>query len=289
MLDLQRFGVVSNPKFSLAQHDPGASPGSKNRPQANAVLRKLKKELIELQQRLYANGEHGLVLVLQALDAGGKDGTIRTVLSGLNPQGVNVTSFKAPSAVESRHDYLWRIHQAVPARGQFTVFNRSHYEDVAVVRVHQEQFLPEWARRRKRLWPERFEQINNFEKALTQNNIYLVKVFLNISREEQQQRMGKRLRNPAKNWKFCPADLAESERWDDYQSAFEQAFRATGTPWAPWYIVPADKKWYRNVVVAQLLVEKLRALKLKYPKADPELLKKTSVGGPSEKRTGSDN
>jgi PPK2 family polyphosphate:nucleotide phosphotransferase len=272
MLDLRRYEVRDDPKFSLKRHDADTNEGLANREQAEATLHKLKKQLIEQQQRLYANGEHGILLVLQALDAGGKDGTIRTVLSGINPQGTHVSSFKAPSAVEANHDYLWRIHHSAPARGRFVIFNRSHYEDVVVARVHQEQLLPGWAKRRKNLWEERYEQINNFEKLLSQNNIVVVKCFLHISKDEQKRRLEKRLQDPSKNWKFSAGDLAEREHWDDYQHTFEQAFRATGTKCAPWYIIPSNKKWYRNVVIAQLLVEKLRALKLKYPESDPEVL-----------------
>lgn len=277
MLDLRQFEVADNSRFALRKFDPDATPGLKDREAAEALIAKLKKKIIELQQRMFANGEHGLLLVLQALDAGGKDGTIRSVLSGVNPQGVHVSSFKAPSAVEANHDYLWRIHRSAPARGRFVIFNRSHYEDVVVARVHADQLLPEWAKKRKRLWEERYEQINNFEKLLIENNIVVIKCFLNISRDEQKRRLEKRLSDPAKNWKFSAADLAERQHWDDYQKAFEQAFRATGTGQAPWHIVPANKKWYRNAVIAQLIVEKLSALKMKYPKSDPEALAKIVI------------
>ncbi len=277
MINLKQFEVVRDPKFSLARHDPAATPGVRDRAQAADLLAKYKQQLIEQQRRLYADGQHGLLLVLQAMDGGGKDGTIRSVLSGVNPQGVRVTSFKVPSLDEAKHDFLWRVHAATPARGEFGVFNRSHYEEVIVAKVHADQLLPAWAAGRKGLWQERYQQINDFEKLLSHNNILVVKCFLHISREEQKQRMEKRLSNPAKNWKFSAGDLAERERWDDYMHAYEEAFRATATHTAPWYVIPSDKKWYRNAVVARLLTSKLDALKLKYPVADADALAKLAI------------
>jgi PPK2 family polyphosphate:nucleotide phosphotransferase len=198
-------------------------------------------------------------------------------MSGVNPQGCHVSSFKVPSAVEANHDFLWRIHHSAPARGRFVIFNRSHYEDVIVVRVHADTILPEWAKRRKNLWEERYEQINNFEKMLTQNNIAIVKCYLHISKDEQKKRLEARLDDTSKNWKFDHGDLSERQHWDDYMDAYEKALRATSTDWAPWHVIPANCKWYRNLLLGELLVETLKDLKLKYPKADPELLKDVRI------------
>ena len=210
---------------------------------------------------MYAQGSHRVLVVLQAMDAGGKDGTIRVVFDGVNPQGVRVASFKKPSEVELAHDYLWRCHAEVPASGELVIFNRSHYEDVLVVRVHE--FVPE-AR-----WRRRYQHIRNFEELLTDEGTTIVKVFLHISKDEQATRLQERIDDPTKRWKFAKADLAERARWDDYQKAFEEALSETSTKAAPWYVVPADRNWFRNLVVAEILVETLEGLKLAYPPAEP--------------------
>lgn len=272
-MDLDRYCVADGKNWKLKDHNPDDTDGFADRAAGEAHMAKLKDELIELERRLYASAEHGILLVLQALDAGGKDGTIRSIFSGLNPQGIHVSSFKAPSPVEMAHDYLWRIHHSVPARGRMVIFNRSHYEEVVVVRVHADKLLPAWARERPKLWEERFESINDFEKHLTRNNITIVKCFLNISKGEQKKRIEKRLNDPKRNWKFSPSDLAERAHWEDYMEAFEQSFKHTGTKHAPWYVIPSNNKWFRNVVITELLVRKLRKLNLQYPKADPETLK----------------
>mgnify|MGYP006287183141 CR=1 FL=1 len=261
-----------NGDWMIRNHDAAQTGGVKNKQEGRKRLHALKEELIELQRRLHAQEHYGLLLVLQAMDAGGKDGTVRHVMSGVNPQGCRISSFKAPSAVERNHDFLWRIHFSSPARGHIRIFNRSHYEDVVIARIHADKLLPEWARRRKNLWHERFEQIRNFERLLVQNNILVVKCFLNISKEEQKRRLERRLADPARNWKFDQADLDERQHWDHYMRTYEDVFKQTTTKQAPWYIIPADKKWYRNVVVAELLVQTLRKLKLAYPVADPEKL-----------------
>lgn len=214
----------------------------------------------ELQQVLYASGTHRLLVVLQAMDAAGKDGTIRAVFTGVNPQGTTVTSFKQPTEAELAHDYLWRVHRHVPGDGEIAIFNRSHYEDVLVVRVHG--LVPE-AR-----WQRRYDHINAFERMLADEGTTIVKLFLHISPEEQAIRFQERLDDPTKRWKFRRGDLAERERWDDYRHAYQDAIARTSTEHAPWYIVPADRNWYRNLVVAQILVDTLEALDLRYP--DPE-------------------
>lgn len=276
MKSIDRFRVSGHDGWSLAQVDPAGTPDCADKTEAMARLEKLRLELIELQDKLYAGTEYGFLLVLQGLDAAGKDGTIRHVMSGVNPQGCHVSSFKVPSTVEANHDFLWRIHHSVPARGRFVIFNRSHYEDVVAVRVHSDK-LPEWARKRKDLWKERFAQINNFEQHLAQNNIVLVKCFLHISKDEQKARLERRLSDPARNWKFSAADTVERKLWDEYMKAYDDALHHTSTEWAPWYVVPANKKWYRNLVVAELIVGTLKKLKLSYPKADPETLKNIRI------------
>ncbi len=213
--------------------------------------------IAELQNRLYAEGKQALLIVLQATDTGGKDSTIRKVLGPINPQGVEVTSFKAPSSVELAHDYLWRIHQAVPAKGMIGVFNRSHYEDVLIVRVHN------LAPRDK--VEQRYDQINEFERHLAENDVTILKFFLHISKDEQKERLQARLDDPSKHWKFNPNDLKERKRWDEYEEAFELALSRCSTKHAPWFVIPADRKWYRNAVIARIIRRTLEAMDPQYP------------------------
>lgn len=215
------------------------------------------KRLSELQELLYASGTHALLVVFQAMDGGGKDGAIDHVFSGVNPQGCVVTSFKVPSTEEQSHDFLWRIHKAAPARGMIGIFNRSHYESVLVERVRK--LAP------KEVWSARYESINDFERLLANEGTTILKFFLHISWEEQKRRMEARLKDPRKNWKFSPADLKERRRWDDYMEAYEDALHKCSTKSAPWYIVPADHKWYRNWVVSDTIVRAIKQLKLSYP------------------------
>lgn len=251
----------------LKRREPDATPGFRDKAEAEQTLEKNIKRLANLQFRLYAEQKHALLVVLQGIDAGGKDGTVRHVMSGLNPQSCKVTSFKVPSAEERAHHFLWRIEKAVPARGEIGIFNRSHYEDVLAVRVHK--LVP------KPVWSERYEQINAFEKLLTDNNVTIVKFFLHISKDEQKQRLEARLQDPDKNWKFTPSDLAERKRWNDYMEAFEDALTKCSTPWAPWYVIPANKKWFRNLAVSQILVETLEEINPRFPKPafDPAKLR----------------
>jgi PPK2 family polyphosphate:nucleotide phosphotransferase len=229
--------------------------------------------LADYQARLAAQGTHGVLLCLQALDAAGKDGTIRHVMSGVNPQGVHVSSFKVPSAEELDHDYLWRYASRLPARGEIGIFNRSHYEEVLVVRVHPEfldrQKLPGQAKG-KGIWDRRYREINDWERYLTDNGFKIIKIFLNISKPEQRARFLKRIDVPEKNWKFSMADIRERERWDDYQQAFSQMLSATSTSWAPWYVVPADRKWYARICAAAVLVHTLMAINPQYPTVSGE-------------------
>ena len=236
-----------------------ATPGLKGKPDVETLLRKNAEKMAVLQYLMYAENKRSLLVVLQAMDTGGKDGTVRHVMTGLNPTGMVVKSFKVPSAEELDHDYLWRIHQAVPGRGDFGIFNRSHYEDVIVVRVHD--LVP------RPVWKKRYEQINAFEKHLTENNVTILKFFLHISREEQKRRIEDRMKDPAKRWKLSPTDFKEREYWDDYQEAYEDVLNQCSTAWAPWYVIPADKKWFRNLAVAEIMLETLESMKMKFPKA----------------------
>ncbi|MFF0201187.1 polyphosphate kinase 2 family protein [Streptomyces sp. NPDC005017] len=248
--------------------DPRDKGGLRKR-EGVELLRSGVELLAEYQQRLAAQDTYGVLMCLQALDAGGKDGTIRHVMSGVNPQGVRVSSFKVPSAEELGHDYLWRYARRLPARGDIAIFNRSHYEEVLVVRVHPEllvrQRLPGLVEGAK-FWKQRYREINHWERYLTDNGFRVVKIFLNLSKEEQRTRFLKRLDLPEKNWKFSAADVRERRYWDDYQHAFSEMLSATSTRWAPWYVVPADHKWYARVCTAAVLAHTLMDIDPQYPK-----------------------
>lgn len=242
----------------LAEIDPddrSAFDGGKR--EAKDRFGDLVDELDDLQQRLYAESKQRLLVVLQARDAGGKDGTIRDVFGDLNPQGVKVTSFKKPTPAELARDYLWRVHEHVPADGEIAVFNRSHYEDVLVVRVHD--LVPE------ERWRKRYEHITAFEKMLADEGTTIVKIYLHISKDEQRERLQERIDIPRKRWKFNPDDVSKRRHWDDYDRAFEEMLERTSVPWAPWYVVPANRNWYRNLVVATILTDTLRGLDMRYP------------------------
>jgi len=228
--------------------------------EAEAHYLVLQARLKKLQERFYAANSHALLLLLQGMDTSGKDGTIKKVVDAVDPQGVHLASFKAPTAEELAHDFLWRIHQQVPAKGQIGIFNRSHYEDVLIVRVRS--FVPE------NIWRRRYEQINNFEKNLADTGTIIIKVMLHISKAEQKARLEARLADPEKRWKFNPGDLKEREKWDDYQEAYEAALEKCSHPHAPWYVIPADRKWYRNWAITQLLVNALEKLNPKFPQID---------------------
>lgn len=257
--------VEPGTRIRLKDVDPDDTGSLRSKERARARLAKDLEELRRLQYLLYADGTRAVLVVIQAMDTGGKDGVIRHVMSGLNPAGCVVTSFKVPSSEELAHDYLWRIHKAVPALGMIGVFNRSHYEDVLVVRVHH--LVPE------AVWRGRYRQINDFERMLAENGVSILKVYLHISKEEQAERLRARIDDPAKNWKFSMGDLEERKRWKDYMDAFEDAIHECSTPWAPWHVVPANKKWSRDAAVARLLREHLEALDLKTPKPRADLSK----------------
>ena len=256
----EQFRAEPGKKVDLSDHDPGYRRDFDGRKEAKSALKKNVERLRELQYLLYAEDRRALLIVLQAMDAGGKDGTIRRVMGPINPQGCRVTSFKAPSDEELAHDYLWRVHKAVPRRGMIGVFNRSHYEDVLVVRVRELVA--------KSVWSKRYEHINAFEKLLADNDVHILKFFLHISRAEQLERFKKRLEDPRKQWKANPQDFEERKLWDDYMRAYEDALTKCSTEHAPWFIIPSDCKWYRNLVVSQIIVETLEGLDMKLPEAE---------------------
>jgi len=254
--------VAPGSGVKLAGIDPANTHGIRKAEAAGRLAKNLER-LSELQYLLYAESRRALLVVLQGIDAGGKDGTVRHVMSGLNPQGVSVTSFKVPEGAEKRHDYLWRVHQAVPEWGQIGIFNRSHYEDVLVVRVHN--LVPE------AVWSKRYRQINDFERTLSENGVVILKFLLYISKEEQAARFRVRLKDKTREWKFSPADAKERKYWDRYIEAYEEVLRKCATPWAPWYAIPANKKWFRNLAVSQVIVDALERMDLKYPKPAADL------------------
>jgi PPK2 family polyphosphate:nucleotide phosphotransferase len=273
---IRRFRIDKPEKFRLADFDPADTCGlDVEKDEAKAMLADGVERLAALQEKLYAQDRWAVLAVFQAMDAAGKDGAIKHVMSGVNPQGVQVHSFKAPSHEELDHDFLWRIAKALPERGRIGIFNRSHYEEVLVVRAHPEflarQRLP--AAAMKGIWEERFKSIREFERHLARNGVLVLKFFLHVSKEEQRQRFLARLEEPGKRWKFAMGDVAERRLWDKYMHAYEDAIRETSRPEAPWYVVPADKKWFARLVIAEAMVEAIEGLKLEFPKVDGAALK----------------
>jgi PPK2 family polyphosphate:nucleotide phosphotransferase len=274
---IELFRVPAGKKFRLKDHNPGwkqteefeelGKDALKER--AKQLLDKNLAELAEAQSLLYADDRYAVLIVLQAMDAAGKDGTIKHVMSGVNPQGCQVFSFKKPTAEELDHTFLWRYMRCVPERGRIGIFNRSYYEDVLVVKVHPELIGRQLPREKekvgKKFWEERYEDINTFERHLVRNGTVILKFYLNVSKGEQKRRFLERLNRPEKNWKFSPNDLAERDYWDDYMTAYEDAIGATSTEWAPWYVIPADYKWITRAAVADIVTNAIRGLDLKYP------------------------
>ncbi len=261
---MKKYRVKPGKKVDLSEWD--ASDHSEfdgKKKQAHAELLKLNSRLETLQELLYAEGKHKLLIVLQGMDTSGKDGTIRHVFEGVNPQGVKVASFKAPTSIELAHDYLWRVHPHTPGNGEISIFNRSHYEDVLVVRVHN--LVPE------SVWSKRYRHIIEFERMLADEGTTILKFFLHISKDEQKERLQDRLNEPDKNWKFSRGDLAERELWPDYIAAYEEMLSKTSTDYAPWYIVPSDHKWYRNLVISWSVIDTLESLNMQYPPAEEGL------------------
>ena len=262
------YRVDSGRKFRLKDFDAADTSGVKSKKHAEGELQSGLERLIKLQDKLYAQDRWAILVILQAMDAAGKDGVISHVMSGVNPQGCQVYSFKQPSTEDLNHDFLWRTNKCIPERGRIGIFNRSYYEEVLVVRVHKE--LLERERMppslvTKNIWNERFADINAYEHYLSRNGVVIRKFFLNLSKEEQKKRFMSRLDEPSKNWKFSAADIAERERWSDYMAAYEEMIQHTATPHAPWYVVPADKKWYTRLVVSAAIVDALENLNLRYP------------------------
>jgi PPK2 family polyphosphate:nucleotide phosphotransferase len=268
---LNRYRIEDGKHFRLKDHDPADTHGLKSelKPQAKELLADGVEQLSRLQDVLAAQNRWGLLLIFQAMDAAGKDGTIKHVMSGVNPQGVDVWSFKQPSAEELDHDYLWRTTKCLPERGSIGIFNRSYYEEVLVVRVHPEvlgnEKLPQ-SLLTKHIWQHRFEDISAFERYLTRNGIGVLKFFLHLSKKEQKRRFLGRLDTADKNWKFSAADVKERQFWDAYQQAYEDMIRHTASQYAPWYVIPADNKWFTRLVVGQAVVDALKRMNLKYPK-----------------------
>jgi PPK2 family polyphosphate:nucleotide phosphotransferase len=261
---VKRLLVKPDSRARLAKLDPDENFGI-GKVEATEQLQVNVSRLSVLQYLLYAEAKRSVLVVLQGIDAGGKDGTIRHVMTGLNPQGVRVTPFKAPEGEEKRHDYLWRVHKAIPEYGQIGIFNRSHYEEVLVVRVHE--MVP------KAVWSRRYDQINAFEQMLAENGVTIVKCLLNISKEEQLKRFKARMQDKSKNWKFSETDLKERERWNDYIDAYDDMLQKCSPAHAPWYVIPANRKWFRNLAVSQILVDTLEAMDLQYPTPVADLSK----------------
>ena len=263
MRDLTRaLRVGPKSKIKLKDVDPEATHGLEKEKCTEQLAKNIERLSI-LQYQLYAEAQRSMLVVLQGIDAAGKDGTIRHVMTGMNPQGVTVTAFKAPEGAEKRHDYLWRVHNAVPEWGKIGIFNRSHYEDVLIVRVHS--LAP------KQVWSLRYDQINEFERMLSESGVRLVKIMLYIDKEEQARRFRLRLEDRTKNWKFSAADIKEREYWDQYIEAYEAMLRKCSTRYAPWYVVPSNHKWFRNLAVSQILIDGLDEMKLKFPKPAEDL------------------
>ena len=283
------YRVTAGDKFRLKDFDPADTGKLHSKENAAELLEDGVELLSHMQEKLYAQDRWALLIVMQAMDAAGKDGAIKHVMSGINPQGCDVHSFKAPSPEELDHDYLWRAHKAVPERGKIGIFNRSYYEEVLVVRVHEHilanQKIPE-SLITKDIWQERFEDIRRFERYLTRNGVIVVKFFLNLSRKEQKKRFLQRLDDSKKNWKFSMADVKERGYWKDYQAAYDDMIRNTATKYAPWYVIPADNKWYTRLILASAVIETLDRLNLRFPDAEEEVkreLQKVRAGLLAEK------
>ncbi len=261
---MKRFLVKPEDKVKLSEWDPNDTGDFKGgKKEGLAELEKLNDKLESLQELLFAEHKHKVLVVLQAMDTGGKDGVIRRVFDGVNPAGVRVVSFKAPTAEELDHDYLWRVHKGVPGKGEMVIFNRSHYEDVLVVRVHN--LVP------PEVWGRRFDQINEFERLLAENGTTILKFYLHIDLDEQKARLQARLDDPTKRWKFRLGDLEERKKWNDYMQAYEDVLSKNSTEHAPWYIVPANRKWFRDLFITSVLVDTLESLKMKYPESEENL------------------
>jgi PPK2 family polyphosphate:nucleotide phosphotransferase len=273
-MNTKKFLVPPNKKLNLSKIKTDETLGISSKKESLNLLKKNIERMNDLQIKLYAQDKYSLLIIFQAMDAAGKDGTIKHVMSGLNPQGTQVFSFKQPSKEELDHGYLWRINKALPERGRIGIFNRSHYEEVLVVRVHdlvKYQKIPDKFVN-KNIWKQRYQQINDFEKYLYENGILIIKFFLHVSKGEQKERFLKRIEDPAKNWKFSMGDIEERKYWDDYQIAYQEAISATSKKHAPWYVIPADKKWFMRLAVSEIIVKEMKKLKSQFPMLSDEQL-----------------
>ena len=257
--------VIPGELVSLDDYPPEYTGTYEKKGQTKKRLKKLHKQLLELQGLLYAESQHAVLIILQGMDTCGKDGTIRKVMSGINVQGCDVFSFKVPTADELSRDFLWRAHRSVPAKGKIGIFNRSHYEDVLVVRVHD--LVPE------SVWSQRYQQINDFERMLVENGTVVLKFYLHISKDEQKERLESRIEDPTKHWKVEASDIRERAYWEDYMQAYEVMLQKCSTEWAPWHIIPANKKWYRNLVITERIVDTLKKLDMRYPEPSVDITK----------------
>ena len=268
-----RYRIANGSRFRLKDIDPRDSWGKRLKPISDQMLKQASKKMASLQERLYAQDRWSVLLIFQAMDAAGKDGTIKHVMSGVNPQGCEVHSFKGPSSEELDHDFLWRTSRVLPRRGHIGIFNRSYYEETLVVRVHQnilarQQLPPQLVT--KNIWRERFEDITAFERYLSRQGVVIRKFFLHISKEEQRERFLTRLEKPEKHWKFAPADIGERSHFTEYMSAYEDVIRHTSTEWAPWHVIPADRKWFARIVVSSIIIDAIESLDPRFPEVDPK-------------------
>jgi PPK2 family polyphosphate:nucleotide phosphotransferase len=278
-MDIEKFRAHKDDKINLSKIETDYTGELDTKEDSKEMLEKNIKKMAELQDKLYAQDKYSLLIIFQAMDAAGKDSAIKHVMSGLNPQGTQVFSFKQPSLEELNHDYMWRTSKSLPERGRIGIFNRSYYEEVLIVRVHdliKSQKIPAGLIT-KNIWEERFNQIRNFEKYLYENGTYIIKFYLNVSKKEQSKRFLERIDDPAKNWKFSANDLTERNYWNDYMKCYEEAISATSTKFAPWYIIPADKKWFTRLAISEVIIETMKSLDLKYPEVSEEQRKNLEV------------
>ena len=278
-MDIEKFRARKDDKINLSKIETDFTGELDSKEESKELLEKNIEKMSELQEKLYAQDKYSLLIIFQAMDAAGKDSAIKHVMSGLNPQGTQVFSFKQPSTEELNHDYMWRTSKSLPERGRIGIFNRSYYEEVLIVRVHNlinsEKIPAEFIN--KNIWEERFNQIRNFEKYLYENGTYILKFYLNVSKEEQAKRFLERIDDPTKNWKFSASDLTEREYWNDYMRCYEEAISATSTKFAPWYIIPADKKWFTRLAISDVIIETMKSMDLKYPEVSGEQKKNLEI------------
>lgn len=274
---IKKFKIAGGKRLSLKLHDPEFS-GTYDKDYAAELLSELSMEMSDLQERMYALNKKSLLIIFQAMDAAGKDSVIKHTMKGLNPQGCQVFSFKQPSAEELDHDFIWRHYKALPEKGRIGIHNRSHYEEVLVCKVHPEYLLNAGVEKPgNNFWERRYESIRNFEEHLVENGTVIIKFFLNVSKDEQKKRFLERIDNPLKNWKFSSADIEERKKWDDYMNVYEEAIQATSTSYAPWYVIPANKKWFTRIAVSKIIIQTFKAMKMELPALSKQEKKKLEL------------